>query len=229
MSTITGQNIIDRAWIKAQDTNGGSGIRWPAEEALRWLNDGQREVVNVLPSSYTLAAQPDVVASSTRQTLAGLNLPAGIRVIDVPRNIAAGGAPGRAITLRKREWFDDQRPNWHAEVANDALHYTFDERDPKAFFLYPAKSSGKVEVIYSAAPADLPNLAALITLDDIYANALQFFVLFSFYSKDATYTQAPAKAGGYYQLFLQSLGVKANAELANAMAGMAKSSAGVTP
>lgn len=226
MPTLTGQNIVDRAWIKAQDTNGGSGVRWPSTEALLWLNDGQREVVNVLPSAYTVTATPTVLPG-TRQTLAGLGLTSGITTVDVTRNYALNGTTvGRAITLRKREWFDDQRPNWHSEVASEAIHWTLDPRDPKAFYLYPAITSGKIEVVYSASPADLGSLAATLTIDDIYANALQWFILFSFYSKDATYTQQPAKAGAYYQLFLQSLGVKSNATLQNAMVASSNASVG---
>ena len=228
MPLITGQQIVDRAWIKAMDTNGGSGIRWPADEELRWLNDGQREVVNQLPSAYTLSANPTVVAG-TRQTLAGLGLTTGIQFIDVPRNFnLAGTVPGRAITLRKREWFDDNRPAWHNEVAAEAMHFVMDPRDPKAIYLYPAITSGKIEVIYSAAPPDLGSLAAVISIDDIYANALQFFMLFSMYSKDASYTNAPAKAGAYFQMFMQSLGKKAENTMANVAMAAAASSAGVS-
>ena len=45
-------------------------------------------------------------------------------------------------------------------------------------------------------------------MDDTYANALQFFVLFSFYSKDATYTKSPQAAATYWNLFQGSLGIR---------------------
>jgi hypothetical protein len=208
MGTQTGQQIVDRAWIKAQDTNGGSGIRWPSTECLLWLNDGQREIVNQLPKAYPLRATPTTV-SGTRQTLAGLSLTDGIAVIDVVRNFGADGTTaGRAITKRDRLWFDEQRPAWHSETAAEAYHWMFDERDPKAFYLYPGKTSGKVELIYSANPTDLASLSSAITLDDIYANALQWFVLFSFYSKDAVYTKSPQLAAQYWGLFMQALGFR---------------------
>ena len=225
MPTLTGQVILDRAWIKAQDTG---GVRWPSAEGLLWLNDGQREVVNVLPSAYTLTTIAAVQAG-TRQTLAGLGLASAITTVDIPRNFAVDGTtPGRSVTLRKREWFDEQRPNWHTEVGTEAVHWCMDPRDPKAFYIFPAiaGAAGKLEVVHSASPPDLVNVASVITLDDIYANALQWFVLFSFYSKDATYTQNPAKASGYYQLFLQSLGQKGNATLSNALAAGQASSIG---
>lgn len=223
MPTITGQNIVDRAWIKAQDTNGGSGVRWPSTEALLWVNDGQREIVNQLPKAYTKRATP-VAVTGTRQDIAGLALADGITVVDVPRNYnAAGSTAGRAMTHRDRVIFDEQRPAWHSETATEAMHWMADERDPKAFYIYPAiTGGGRLEVIYSAAPTDLGTLASVITLDDIYANALQWFVLFSFYSKDATYTKSPASAGTYWNLFMSSLGIRDKALMLNAGAANAK-------
>lgn len=203
MGTLTGQSIIDRAWIKAQDTVGGTGVRWPATECLLWLNDGQRETVNQLPKSFTKSATPALVAG-TRQTMAGLALTDAIAVIDVVRNTVSG----RAITKRDRAWFDEQRPTWHIETGAVVFHWIYDERDPKAFYVYPAALGVAVEVIYAATPADLATLAAVITLDDIYANALQWFVLFSFYSKDAVYAKSPQLASQYWGLFMQSLGFR---------------------
>ena len=224
MGTLTGQQIVDRAWIKAQDTTGGSGVRWPAAEALLWLNDGQREVVNQLPKSYTLSSTPTVEAG-TRQTLIGLGISDGISVVDITRNFnLAGSVPGRSVTRRDRVWFDDQLPEWHSAVGAQAQHWCYDERDPKAFYLYPAISgaAGKLEVIYSAIPTSLGALSSVIVLDDVYANALQWFVLFSFYSKDATYTKSPQMAASYWALFMQSLGFRDKSVMQIAMSGDAK-------
>jgi hypothetical protein len=233
MPTITGQQIINRAWIKAQDTTGATGIRWPADEALLWLNDGQREIVNVLPKAFPKMATP-VVSAGTRQTFSGLLLGDAITLLDVTRNLSNTLAAGRAITKRDRAWIDEQRPNWHNEpTADQAYHWFADEREPKAFYLYPALNAGRrVEVIYSAMPPDLAGvntaaaLANVIALDDIYANALQFFVLFSFYSKDANYTKTPQIAAGYYEMFLGSLGIRNQNVMNNAGAGNAKAATG---
>lgn len=190
-----------------------------------WINDAQREVVNVLPSAYTITSTPTLQAG-TRQTLSGLGLTAAITVADVVRNFSAAGVAGRAITLRKREWFDEHLPNWHAEIAAEAEHWMADPRDPKAFYLYPKVVAGKVEIVCPTTPAELTTINSLLTLDDVYANAVQWFLLFSFNSKDATFSTASQKAGAYYQLFLQSLGVKATATMQNTMAAKASSSAG---
>jgi hypothetical protein len=209
MATLTGQNIVDRAWIILQDTNGGNGVRWPQAEVLMWLNDGQREVVINLPSAYVKTAIATLTAG-TRQTLQGLGFNDGIQFIKYVRNFLADGlTPGRAVTVRPMLWLDEQRPTWHSDAAGETIHCFFEVTDPKSFYVWP-KASGttKGEITYSAAPPELANLASVISIDDIYANALQYYVLFRAFSKNATYTRAPQMATAYYQLFLQGLGIK---------------------
>ena len=122
---FTGRQIVERARLKAQDPE---ALRTSDPEALLWLGDAQREVVTWVPTAYT-KSDVRTLAPGTRQTLAGLGLADGISVVDVPRNVRASGESGRAITLRRREWLDDHRPNWHLEQATQALHFMLDERD----------------------------------------------------------------------------------------------------
>lgn len=209
MGTITGQNIADRAWIILQDTIGTPGTRWPAAEVLYWINDGQREVVITLPTAFIKT----VIAAAlgdTRQTLTGMGITDGIQFIKCPRNFnAAGTTPGRAVTMRSMAWIDDQRPLWHADTAADAVHCMFDPNDPKTFYIWP-KGDGtkKIEVVYAALPPDVAAIGNAIALDDVYANSLINYVLFRAFQKNSKNTKSPQLAGGYYQLFLQSLGVK---------------------
>ncbi len=210
MPTLTGQYIADAAWTKVNEQTGGAAVRWPTAEALRWLNDGQREIVNQSPRAYTKAIKVAPVAG-TRQDFAGLSITDGVQLVDITRNFRSDGTtPGRAVTKRDRIEFDEQMPTWHAaDPATDAVHWIFDDRDPLAFFIYPPIiSGGKLEVIYAAEPAPLTDLSQTITIPDIYANALQFWVLFSFYSKDATYAKSGANAQSYYQLFQSSIGIR---------------------
>jgi hypothetical protein len=211
MGTLTGQYVADGAWIKANEATGGAAVRWTAAEALRWLNNGQREIVNQLPKSFTkrMLATP---TTGTRQDFSTISISDGLSVIDVPANFNSGGTVrGRAMTRRERAWLDDQNPTWHSQTASEAVHWMYDPNDPKAFYIYPAVTGGgKLEIIYSAVPADLGALTNTISLDDIYANALEWFILFSFYSKDASYTKSGQNSAGYWQLFLAALGVRNN-------------------
>ena len=161
MGTITGQQIADRAWTKALEQTGSSATRWTPTEALWWINDAQREVVHQLPKAYTKAVTATAVAGNVRQTLAGLSITDGLTVVDVTRNYSAdGNTSGPALTKRERAMLDELDPEWPTTRAQtNAVHWMFDERDPKAFYIYPPKASGRLEVVYSAAPPDLASLA----------------------------------------------------------------------
>ncbi len=229
MGVLTGQQIIDRAWIILQDTNGTTGVRWPATEQILWINDGQREIVMNLPSAYVKTVIAPLTAG-TRQSLTGLGFTDGIQFMKLPRNYLADGVtPGRAVTIKPMLWIDEQIPNWHNDAAAPAVHVMFDPADPKTFYVWPkANGTARAEVVYAASPAELASLANTIVLDDIYANALQYYVLFRSFSKNATYTKAPQLAAQYYQLFLQALGIKdARVKALDANLQMAQDGSGV--
>lgn len=212
MPTITVQSRIARAETILQDT---TNTRWPVAELLEWFNDGQREIVMRKPDAYTTRESVNLVAG-TRQSLPAT----AVQLIDVPRNMGTDGlTPGGVVRLEDRRILDDQRPDWHTETAVVAVeHYCFDARDPKQFFVYPpADGTGSVEVVYSAAPADvvIGDIDGVITLDDIYANAMLDYMLYRAYSKDADYTENAGRASGSYQAFLSSLGLKEQVESIN--------------
>jgi enoyl reductase-like protein len=213
---ITGQNIADKMWTVVQDTSGASGVRWPVAEVLGWINDAQREIVLYHPqaSTTTLSRTVDV---GTRQSLSGLletNDPAGIRILDVVRNMTSADVPGRAIRGIPREVLDAQRPNWHSETGTSIIHWMYDPRDTKSFFVYPALNAAtilaaaRLEFVYSSAPADLAAIGSGISLDAIYSNTILNYTLFRAYSKDAEYAQNVELSKTYYQLFIGSLTAK---------------------
>jgi len=129
---------------------------------------------------------------------------------------AAGNATGaRAVRLVDADILDTQEPDWHnPTVSGDAAHtttvkhYIFDEDNPRNFYVYPGASSTStfLEIVYSAAPADLANTSATIAVDDIFANALLDYTLFRCYLKDAEYEGNQQRAGTHFQLFSSSLG-----------------------
>ena len=209
MGTLTIASIAERAWTILNDTQGSGGVRWPAAELLKWHNDGQRAVVLNLPSAFVKEAKPTTQAG-TRQTLAGLGLTDGLQPIRIVCNYSADGSiPGRSITVRPMAWFDDFKPGWHGEPPDEAIHYCFDPSEPKAFYVWPpAPGNSKVLLTYSAVPPEATDIAQTIAIDDIYANALQYYILFRAMSKGSTYTKNPQQAVTNYQLFLQELGIK---------------------
>lgn len=150
MATILVNSILERAATIVQDE---TGTRWPESELLKWLNDGQREIVLLKPDAY---AQNESVAlvAGTKQSIPA----AGLSLIDVVRNMGTNGStPGRAARLIRRKILDEQLPDWHSETAQDEIkHFCFDDRDPKRFYVYPpSDGTSQVEVVFSSAPVDV--------------------------------------------------------------------------
>jgi len=220
MATITAQAIIDKAEIILQDT---TNVRWPAEELLSWLNDGQREIVLRKPDSY-VENENQICVSGTKQSIPS----DAIMLIDVVRNMGTDGAtPGRAVTPIDRKILDDQRPNWHTETGvAEVKHYSFDDRDPKHFYVYPPQPSsafGYLELICSTSPPDVAAIADIMTLDDVYSNPLLDYILYRAYSKDAALSPtAPQRAVSHYGAFLASLGIKEKGEALSEPLGASK-------
>ena len=216
--TITAANLLLRIRDTLQDT---TGIRWLDAELLRYMNDAQREIVNLRPESASTTANVALVVG-TAQTIPT----AGLRLIKVVRNMSAAGGSAtgkRAIRIVDREILDTQEPDWHdPTVSGDATHattvkhYVFDEDDPRRFYVYPGASSTStfIEIVYSTSPTDFANTSsATMFIDDIYANALIDYVLYRSYMKDAEFAGNAQRAQSHYQLFANSVGAGAQINL----------------
>lgn len=209
MPTVVAQTILDRAEVIIQDT---TNIRWPVSELLGWLSDGQREIVSRRPDAYVQTAAQLLVAG-TRQTIPA----AGYQFVRATRNMGtAGTTPGRAVRKVPMDMLDSQTPLWHsATPAATTLHYVYDPREPKAFYVYPpATGTTYLEVTYSAVPADIATVGSTITLDDVYANPLLDYVLYRAYSKDATDIGNAERAVAHFQAFKDAVGEKLQADSA---------------
>lgn len=208
---IPAQSIIRRAVETLQDT---TSVRWPVNELVRYLNDGQREVV---------LYRPDSMVTNTTVTLAfgaKQSLPAnGSKLIDVIRNTSGNK---RSVRMTDRHILDSQTPNWYNLTgATEILHYMYDPRDPKVFYVYPpaASSGASIDLVYSAYPTDITEPAdgavytavtGNISLPDIYANLLTDYILYRAYTKDAEYAGNAARAQAHYGAFQSALSTEMN-------------------
>lgn len=204
--TTTAQSIIRRVVETMQDN---TSVRWPVAELVRYLNDGQREVVLYRPDSMVTNATVALVAGA-KQSLPST----GSKLIDVIRNT---GGNKRSVRMTSRHILDTQTPSWYNLTgATEILHYTYDPRDPKVFYVYPpaASTGASVELVYSSYPTDItePADGALysavtgnISLPDIYANILTDYVLYRAYTKDAEFAGNAARAQAHYAAFQAAL------------------------
>ncbi len=168
MATVTVDSILKRVNTLLNDR---TWVRWPKQELLDYYNDAAKAIVLMRPDAHTKNVQFNC-AAGTKQSL-----PAdALRLIEVLRN-----ADGKVIRFVPRRALDDSYPDWHAgKDGTSVAAYTYDDRDPKNFYLYPGPAAAvKVDVIYSVAPqskvlTDVENVGtpALADLDDIYINPL---------------------------------------------------------
>ncbi len=215
---ITARNVVDRAKTALLDE---TGVRWPDTELIGHLNDGQREIVKFKPEANTVNESVQLVAG-TKQSL-----PAGaISLVDLTRNMGADGeTPGDIIHECPKKTLDAILPGWHKTTTSaSALHFCFDERDPKTFYVYPpqpATGMGYVEQLRADNPTDC-TLASHdgastgdpdsgLSLADEYANDLFTWIMAQAHAKE-TEAASAGKAAGYLQVFMQSLGIKEMAE-----------------
>lgn len=208
MATITVRSILDKAHVILQDT---TGVRWSDSELLGWLNDGQREVVIFKPNAFVTNSAIKLVAG-TKQSIPSN----GVQLIDVVRNMGvSGNSPGRPVRITDQKIMDAQNPNWHQQTADsEARHYMYSPLDPKHFYVYPpqpAVNQGYVEIIYGTIPFDA-EINGIITLDDIYQNALIDYILYRAYSKESEVADQ-ARAANHQRNYFASLTGKLKSEV----------------
>jgi len=210
MATTKVVDVLDRASIILQDA---TKVRFPSIELLKFFNDGQREIVLHRPDA-NMVNTTLALANGSKQTLPAIAL----RLVQVVRNLN-----GRAVTQVDRRILDETLPNWHQSVAgtNKIEHYIYDAADPKNFYVYPQGASGThtLELIYSTSPADIAisNFASdttVISLDDIYGNAILDYILYRSYQKDSEFAGNAERSMMHYSSFSNSLGMKTQADMA---------------
>ena len=93
-SVTTGTNLLARIEATLQDT---ANVRWTVTELLNYINDGQREIVNIQPGATATHSNVQLV-TGTKQSIPT----DGLKLISVLRNMSgywAEATGGRAIRL----------------------------------------------------------------------------------------------------------------------------------
>lgn len=213
MASTKINDILKKAAELLQDND---FVRWPKDDLREWLHDGELAVCIQKPNAFVTNGNVQLVAG-TKQSLPDT----GNTFMEMTRSMGVNGmTPGRVPRFIPKKILDEQNPNWHKNaVVSEPIHYTFDNRDPKHFYVYPpqpAVNPVKAEVVYSDTP---PPLAtddnATINLDAIYGPPLINYVVYRAYAKDTSYAGNTERAAMYLKMFYDLLGAKATAEVAN--------------
>jgi hypothetical protein len=197
---IAVSNLILRAGILLQDE---AHVRWTTPELFEWINEAAAAVVRLKPAAGARRALFSMETGSL-QRLDGTV----VQLIDIVRNIANDGVtPGRAVRLTDRHLLDSANPDWHSMTPSVTIrHYTYDDRMPSMFYVYPPAASGaQVEIIRAILPDEITTINDELQLNVEFADSILNYVLFRAFSKDSEYASG-AMATGYYQAFTASVG-----------------------
>ncbi len=209
------RRIIDIAKTKLNDEQ---GKRWPDAELLNDLNDGQRRIMVLDPTTKGRHCVVDLEPGVIQR------LPDSVMVMMEPvRNKAADGiGSGRAVIPIDRRTLDNMHPDWPADPPLKEARFIMYDREltPREFSVYPPQpqSPGALDAVLVDFPTDC-TLAELdgeetgkadseIDLPDDKANALLYFIMFRAHSKDSRYALL-GMADRYERLMLSELGLAA--------------------
>jgi len=198
----TAKQVIDSAVEVLHDD---AGVRWPRVDLLGYLNDGQREILLYRPDASTALVNHTLAAGFLQA------LPAqAIRLMDVKCNVS-----GRSCKLAKRDSLDDQRPSWRTDPESETVKaWTYDERDPKRFEVWPpATSSAALRMLISVPPADVATENDLVGLDDMYKGPLVSYIIHRAYLRDSEDAAMESLSQGMYSLMVQQLTGRTQGEL----------------
>ena len=213
MASVTdAKTIIDKASVLLGDV---AATRWTTAELLGWLNDGQRELVAISP--------PVNIKNIALQLVSGVKqaLPSdGMVLLDIPHNLGATGTTmGTVINHVPKEIMLKRIPGWTTTMASATVkHYIYSTLDPLVFYVYPPQPTlaKYVECVYSALPTLIANanVGTKITIPDYFQTELLDYVLYRAFSKDFDNSTQLARGQEHYQLFINALTAKANADTA---------------
>ncbi len=200
--TTSAASIVTKARHLTLDE---SGVRWADAELVRWLNDGQFELVGHKPTASVLNG-PIPLSIGARQTV-----PTGATaLLDITHNSSSG----EACTLVQRADLERSLPAWaNATPAIDAEHYMVDEDDPKSFLTYPPNTgAGELQGRLAVLPIAIANETSNISLADEYGPVLLDYLLYRIWSKNSNHPGNAQRAEMAHNKFLRALGVKIQAE-----------------
>jgi hypothetical protein len=197
--TMQAIKIINDA---AQELQDQEHVRWPVKELAGYVSDGQRFILNKVPSATAVERELTLAAGVRQQ------IPDDARaLLQVIRNV---DGRQRAIRQVARDLLDACSPGWASGRQRQAvIHFIIDERTPRLFDVFPPIEAG-VKVLASIAlePVAIADTGLTdLTVDDEYAEALFHYALFRAYSKDAEHASILPLATAHQQLFTDALGI----------------------
>jgi len=191
MGAVVAQSVITRAQRLLHDL---SNTHWSSTELLEYLNEGQRQIAAVVPTSYVKSATSALTAGSMQA------LPVdGQMLVDVPMM-----STGQYV--RRANFKDAGAFSATPEAASTIIsEFWYNPATPKVWWCWPpSDAAGSVYLQYAAVPADIA-IGAAILIDDVWEPALLNWILFRALSKEKQ-TKDNVRADLYLSAFNAAVG-----------------------
>jgi hypothetical protein len=180
--TLTGTDVADRVRAQFGDV---SGAQLADSAILRWINDGQREIVNSNPILRATKLS-DIVAGQQDYTFPGDKVLAieAIYVSGYPvKNVSPQAAREYIISIDPTALLNAERPEVWYERAGVIT-----------FYPVPNKSiTNGLKMEYVKVPANITTFASVLTVPDRYFNELVNYVISQALEMDENYDAASYK------------------------------------
>lgn len=208
MSILVSSLVEDASIVLNDEDN----VRWTKPELIGWINDCAGAIINRRPAAFGIAANLTLVAGTKQELTAEM-----AQLLDLVRNIKAGGAPGRPIGLVDRKLLDDSDPDWHSAKPSATIsNYTHDLRTPRTFYVYPPASAGQlVEALVASLPATVTEEDDEFNIGAEYKEAIVHYLCYRANTKDFEYANG-AQAMAYFSAFQEALGTQTQTTQATA-------------
>ena len=198
------QSIVRDAQTALQDEG---GVRWPADELVRYLADGLDVLLKAKPQEGSVNVE-FVPVPGARQSLPD----DAISVLGIECN-AQGRM--RAMTLVNRTDLQAVSRDWMSmRPAVELVHWMLPDTEPRHFYVYPpADAAARLVLTYCRRPSlaepASPGWQAVsgdTGLDAKWDAALRDYVLYRAWSKDSESSGNAQIAAGYLSTFTAQLG-----------------------
>jgi len=193
----TALTIMERAARTLQDPD---YVRWTKPEMLEWLSEAQRAIART-PGAYSITRVVNLV-EGTKQTIPS----DGWSLVTVTRNFD-DERPLSPVRLVTRSLLDACVPYWHMAPESPLVqNYTYDDRYPTEFFVYPPNDGeGHVEIVYMGIPPELTTASDEIVLDDTFIPSLINYVLYRAITKESDYSSGIQSAQQFFAAYQSEL------------------------
>jgi len=201
MGTITAGTIIDDVAVRLYDTN---NVQYARSELLSYLNEAQRQVVTLHPSSLIVRTAVQLAAGFQQTLPAG-----GYLLTDVVCSMGDDGTtPGHNMRQISQKAMSRVNDDWAvAAQVEEPTEWWADPQEPAAFWVNPpADGNGYLLIMYAKTPTVISSEATAIEVSDQYESALKEFMLARAANKKADYAAGPDIAAMHMTTFKDELG-----------------------